>query len=297
MPASSVTLALYLIFFLGSVFVTYRFLKTAPARRERRLALAQQHAEQVAHEAAQEDAARSYGNLLREMVEAKHIDEARLSKLSEELELESVADIRAKEAKSLFTTDLDEAVKDGRLSDEDELSLAFVIELLKITPSDGEYLKMGKAREVYCVESKPLPPKETSYNLQKGEVCYANVTAEAAEERTRTVSVGYRGPVMRLRIAKGLSYRIGSVKLSPHRENYMASFGSGELAITNSRIILALPNKSLTIRYKSIIDVEYFTDGVKIHKTSGKPVLLTYGTNPSIATILARCMIGGDPLT
>src|SRR5205823_4885627 len=124
----------------------------------------------------------------------------------------------------------------------------------------------------------------------------ATILAEASEIRTRTVTtMDYRGTSWGF-TGDNFAWNRGSVRVHNRDKDYVASFGSGQLAITDRRLMIALPNDTFSIAYSSIVQVDSFPDGLKIHPSSGKPLMLSYRNDPTIAVVLARCLAGGAPL-
>lgn len=187
---------------------------------------------------------------------------------------------------------VDEAVADGKLDSRELHMIDAATRLYGITLASDTQDKLVKARVAWMIETQPIPTCPTSFLLGRGERCFISISAQAFEIRTRRVRTGYSGLSIRIPIAKGISYRMGTIKTYPQNEEYHHSFGTGEMAITDRRIMVSLPNKNMAINLNSLIGVEYFGDGLRLHKGSGKPVLITYPHNPSVAIALARILDG-----
>lgn len=145
-----------------------------------------------------------------------------------------------------------------------------------------------RGRKLYRAYHGPLQPVDAPVLLKRGEYCVYVVAAEALEDRTRTVRVNYHGPTARIRIAKGLSYRFGSIQAVRQTEAYQHSFGTGALRITNKRLLWVSPLKSLSIPLSDVVRFDPFSDGLKIFKGTGKPLLFVWETDDAIATVMAQ---------
>ena len=264
----------------------YLLINNLPAARRRR-----------AYRVAQRQAGEKYEQALQNMAETSAIDEDELARVASSVGLDDIPNVRNNASQNILKRFFDSSLSYGCIDDDANIQIQNLASTLQVAPSQDLQGLISQAVERFRLEKKTLVPVSTSYNLQRNEICYASIAAEAAEIRTRTVRVAYSGPVMRIRIAKGLSYRMGSIRAVPDRREYVQSLGKGELAITDRRVIISLPNKSIAIRLANILEVEYFSDGVKIHKTSGKPLMLTYGVNHSIGVILERCLNDGAPIS
>jgi len=119
-----------------------------------------------------------------------------------------------------------------------------------------------------------LPNLEPDFLLQKGEQCiYKSYKCEVLERKEITKRVNYAGPKARIKIAKGLSYNIGSYNVSSHKETVSVSKGVGKMNLTTKRILFKSGDKGVTVTLSSIIDIEPFSDAVIITKSTGKPLI------------------------
>lgn len=119
-----------------------------------------------------------------------------------------------------------------------------------------------------------FPNYESDFILQKDEQCiYKNRSAELLERKQITTRVNYAGPRVRMNIMKGVSYSVGSYNVSQEKETVNQSKGTGTLNLTTKRILFKNNDKNLTIPLKSIIDIEPFSDAVKIIRSSGNPLI------------------------
>ena len=132
------------------------------------------------------------------------------------------------------------------------------------------------ARSQYVAWTTPLEPVQTPLLLKSGEWCAHAVKATAYEERQRTTRVNYAGPSARVRIAKGIYYRAGSVQTQRITESYQHSLGDGVLGATNKRLLWVSPQKSVNIPLQKIVMFEPFIDGLKVIKDTGKPILFVF---------------------
>jgi hypothetical protein len=181
-------------------------------------------------------------------------------------------------ATSLFRERLDAALSDGMLSPVEERALAQLAANLGLNPEydSNRQGAIERARELWTVMHGPLPNVEPPFYLQKGEQCTFTVDAEAFEQRTRTRSITYGGPAVSIPIVKGLRIRVGHSRVHRSSEDYHHTFGRGALCLTNKRLIWNGPNKNVAIKLTKILDFEPYTDGVRIEKDTGKPLLFVF---------------------
>lgn len=158
-----------------------------------------------------------------------------------------------------------------------------------LAPDTARLLQEG--RELYHAAVAPLSPVAAPVLLRKGEFCVYVATAEALEDRSRTVRVGYHGPSARVRLAKGVYYNLGSMNVARQTETYQHSFGIGALCMTNKRLLWISPAKSISTNLSSIVRYDPYSDGFRVMKGTGKPLLFLWGEKPRIATAMAARVI------
>lgn len=120
-----------------------------------------------------------------------------------------------------------------------------------------------------------FPNLESDFILQKDEQCvYKYSRCEILERKQVTKRVNYAGPRARIKIANGLSYNVGSFRVSTNKETVNVSKGTGILNLTTKRILFKSEEKNITIILSSIIDIEPYSDAVIISKSTGNPLIL-----------------------
>lgn len=144
---------------------------------------------------------------------------------------------------------------------------------------------LERARDQYDALTSPLEPVSTPLMLKRGEHCVFGIESEALEERNRTVRVNYGGPSARIRIAKGIYYTAGSIGVQRQTEEFHHSFGSGVLAATNKRLLWVSPSKTIAIPLSRIVMFEPYSDGVKIIKDAGKPIMFVWNDINGVAAV------------
>lgn len=172
---------------------------------------------------------------------------------------------------------IDAALDDGLLSPEEEQRISSALARYG-DPTLGPITqgKLDAARLQFAAWNAPLDPVMSPLLLKRGEWCVHGIQATAYEERQRTTRIDYAGPTARIKIMKGVYYRVGSAKLSRKTEAYSHSFGSGVLCATNKRLLWVAPNKTITIPLYKILMFEPFSDGIKVFKDTGKPILFEF---------------------
>jgi hypothetical protein len=201
--------------------------------------------------------------------------------------------IQAEHVAPLYQAAFDRAASDRQLSPKEETDLKELAANLGITPRydyPTEQL-LDKFRLLWRIQNDTIPTVDSSIMLQRGEVCHYSAQADWHELRTRTVRSGYSGTLTSIRIAKGLSYRIGNYTPNCVTEDVLMMIDSGTVYVTNKRVIFDGGKKNTAIRHSAIIGITPYANGVGIEKATGKsPVLVLHGDAEIAATILCEAI-------
>lgn len=126
--------------------------------------------------------------------------------------------------------------------------------------------------------------------LHKNEYLFYEITGNVPwyEERTHTERRGYSGMGVSFRVAKGVYLHSG--RSYPMNRKYTQNeiVHSGEILLTNKRLLLVSSNDSAQINLSSIVNVTPYTDGIMIQKNRGKDVTLGDFDGEELAILLTR---------
>ncbi|EHO52265.1 CheF family chemotaxis protein [Lentilactobacillus kisonensis] len=144
------------------------------------------------------------------------------------------------------------------------------------------WLKIGDLTEIAHGTNKVI--------LHKNEYVFYEVTGDVPwyEERIHTERSGYSGMGVSFRVAKGIYIHSG--RSYPRTKKYTQNeiVHSGEILLTNKRLLLAGSNDSAQINLSSIVNVTPYTDGITIQKSRGKDVTLGDFDGEELAILLTR---------
>lgn len=132
--------------------------------------------------------------------------------------------------------------------------------------------------EIAEIEAGNLPELEADINLMKSEKLHFREHATWYEERVQTTRVNYGGLNYRIRIAKGLSYRIGTIKPERIRSTELQAIDEGTVYLTDKRVIFVAEHGTKTIQLSKILSFTPYIDGVAIHKDTGRSPTLQFNT-------------------
>lgn len=124
----------------------------------------------------------------------------------------------------------------------------------------------------------PLAQKIEGIKLRKTEYCYYYTYDPItwSESRHRTKRINYHGLTSNIHIMKGLNYRLGSIGTNSISEEYSKPIITGNLFLTNRRIIIYGSGNVKAYPFTRLISAKPYADGVELFSDSGKKVTL-YG--------------------
>ena len=161
-------------------------------------------------------------------------------------------------------------VADFKVSPEETESFERLCKDLDVTIDRQSREQLKKFQLLWNIENGELPVYEPNIILQKKEHCHYKADVSLYENRKVTEGVRYAGPTYRLKIAKGFYYRLGNINTQRISKDVMTLIDSGELHITNKRIVFSGSKGTKTIRYNQIVNLNPYSDGVEIIKETGK---------------------------
>lgn len=196
-----------------------------------------------------------------------------LDKLKEDLKLSTTVEesILFEGRKQFIQSKFDQIIKDKRISPAEwddftsvQNELRFNVKFQKEDKEIIEKLKLN-----WLIENGELPVIAVPINLQKNELCYFSSEVDWLENRTVTKRINYGGPTARIKIMKGVYYRAGSMGVQRVTSEELKFIDSGQLYLTNKRIIFVGNKKNSNIQISKILSINPYSDGVGVEKDSG----------------------------
>lgn len=208
-------------------------------------------------------------------------DERRaLERLREELRLpDSLAERIYREAASARLREaVSSAIADQRLTPDEDQELEAIAASLGMALSADEETRqaLDRYRQYWVIENGDLPPVPVDIRLQRKETCYFVADVSWYEHRTVTKRMRYGGPTARIRIAKGVYFRVGEVAFQPVTEDVLKLIDTGTLYLTSKRLLFTGKRGNKTLPLARIIDFEVYKNGVDVQKDAGKNPFLEF---------------------
>jgi hypothetical protein len=165
-------------------------------------------------------------------------------------------------------------LEDGSLSPTEDAALEELVRSVGLGPQwdqETEWALVG-ARHTWAMAHGPLPSVQTNLGLLGNEVAHVVADCEAFEDRDRTVGVSCAGLTLSIPIVSGLRFRVGQFGVNRQTLRYSHRLGTGDLTVTSERLIFRSPERAITAKLTSIIDIIAYNDGVTVQRTQGKPL-------------------------
>lgn len=222
-------------------------------------------------------------------------EEAFLDKLETDLCLpKALTDKISSETRQTFISNyLHTVIQDQRFSPNEEKEIRAISNSLNIELKiDGKTKQILEKLKLYwALDNLELPVVEVDIVLQKNEKCHIRIENvkwyEIRSVRQKTVS---KGP-SNFRGAKEFYLNSSSYKSRSYNTGQMKLINTGNVYLTNKRIIFTGNEKNSNIRLEKILNIIPYSDGVEIGKETGKsPILHLLGRSDVFCMILERLL-------
>lgn len=163
---------------------------------------------------------------------------------------------------------LQELIDNIPFTAQSEHQLKSLKQKLELTDADIAHTiaDVDHAKSLARFYAQPLPVDEAcEIILKKNELCHFSTNADLIEERRKSHYAGGTQGVS-IRIAKGLSYRVGGFKGERVTEEYNEVTDTGTLVITNKRVVFAGKKKNVSYTLTSIAAINRFTNAIQFKK-------------------------------
>ena len=179
-------------------------------------------------------------------------------------------------------------INTGTYSPQDEEDIKTLAKNLNydLKISSAQQNTLNRLKLIWVIENEDLPAIDVPINLTSNEKCFFTKAAQWYQYKTVTQRINYAGPTARIRICKGVSYRIGSARVQRVTSEVLAPIDAGTIYITNKRVILLGARKTSSIRLNKIVSYTPYSDGIEIFKDTGKSTTVTFNTDMDLFNLL-----------
>jgi hypothetical protein len=240
-----------------------------------------------------------YGETLNEFLKDDKISKSEkeiLKELEKNLTIKQsvLQEIYNKKVSNIYQNYLDKTISDERLSPDEEKQLKVLADNLnikKINMAEQTKHLLDKYKLFWKIDNGDIPNVDVQISLQKNETCHFKTNINLFELRRITRRINYGGPTLRLKIMKGVYYRAGSLGIQIVSQDVMTHVDSGNLFLTNKRIIFIGSKKNTTIRLNKVLDFECFKNGVSISKETGKSPFYEFNEDTDLFCVILGVLL------
>lgn len=193
------------------------------------------------------------------------------------------------QAKPILERQWQQAVSDRRLTIDEKRALDALARNFGVTVDFDQATRaqLDRMHWYWLMENGTFPTVATPINLQRNETCHFAAAAQMYELRTETQRVNYAGASVRIRIMKGVYYRVGSASAQRITRDVLRHVDSGTLYVTNKRVIFDGQRKNAAIAFGHVLSVVPYSDGVEVEKTSGRNPIFTVADPEWLSVLLS----------
>lgn len=230
-------------------------------------------------------------NLSKQKMADNHLSEDEIQEIglfAKELNIsdDDVKRINQKNAVELYENALKDIVSDKLVTVEEQQALKRMAQQLGINIKEANIDK--KLREDYyylsllnALDRGYLPEcKSASIVTQNGEVAYWEISSNLVFARNNTTEhVSFTGS-SRIRVEKGISYKLGASRSKPIREHIVTNH-PGIFAVTNRGVVFSASQQSFSIPYNQLHSFDVYADGIGLQEHSTALLLQFYDNQMS----------------
>jgi hypothetical protein len=117
--------------------------------------------------------------------------------------------------------------------------------------------------------------KPPSIETEKDEVACWEISSNLVHARTITSGNFSENSSVRIKVEKGISYKLGSGKSTPIMGE-VSSNHQGVFVVTNKRVVFAASRQSFSIPYTQLNSFDTYADGIGLQKNDTELLLQFY---------------------
>ncbi len=160
-----------------------------------------------------------------------------------------------------FKIFFDKITDDSRITEAERKELVKIYSDLNLSTDNLAYNQsdFNKYYTLHLIDEGKLPTIDVpnlNVNLQTGEKLHYVNKAFIVKNKSITKSINYSGFSASIRIAKGLRYRVGNVKINPQKVNVMMTDDAGTFYLTTKNLGYIGLNKHFSIPYDKISSLD-----------------------------------------
>lgn len=170
-------------------------------------------------------------------------------------------------------------ISDGVITDQEEIDIIETQQILMVTDQQipKQLAVLRQHRELRNIQ-KGILPSVNSFGLilQGDEQVHFRARADLLEERV--VSRKYQGGSsgVNIRVAKGVSFKVGQHKGRSISEKGVVTVDEGDFYVTSKRLVYKGGKKNFTLNFSQLVGYEVFKGGIDISANKGNTKMLKF---------------------
>jgi hypothetical protein len=186
-----------------------------------------------------------------------------------------------------------ERLTNRRLSDEEFEEFVDIARHLGVHPSfdNATPESMHRCAFLWRIESGEFPVIRASVQLRDDELCHFVAPARWLESRSRTFASSQSAPDATVRVARGMSYRVGTSRPRRLTVDELAEVDTGTLYLTSQRVIFQGTDHSFAQSLDSLQSVDVFADGIAFERDADRHPHLVLDDQAEAAAVLLTCLL------
>jgi hypothetical protein len=195
-----------------------------------------------------------------------------------------------------YSSAVEAVTTNGDVTDDQVRNIERIQHFLKLPDKDvaTQKQKLQRALQISQIHRGHLATVEVAGVVRKkNETLHWRESASLMEERVvdRKYVGGSHG--VSIRIAKGLTYRVGAQRGHIVTEKAMVPVSTGNLVISNLRVMFLGNKKSFNVLLGKIMDIHMYADGLQLTDDAGRQRLVQFdGTsNADLIAATLQCVV------
>jgi hypothetical protein len=194
---------------------------------------------------------------------------------------EEVKRINQRNAAELYEKAVKQVIADRAVTVDEQRQLKQLAQQLGINIREAEIDKRLKDDYYYlallnALDQGSLPKcKPPSIAIQDDEVAYWEISSNLVFTRSNTTGFFGHDSGVRLKVAKGVSYKLGSCRRTAIREQVNTN-EQGVFVVTSKRVVFAASRQSFSIPFTQLSSFDTYADGIGLQEQNMELLLQFY---------------------
>lgn len=181
---------------------------------------------------------------------------------------------------------------DARITPDEDQRLLVISKNLGIKLSAEARQTVERFKRYWAVENTPLPIIEVAVSLQKSEQCHFHTeTVQWYEERATVRRSNYYDHYEQHKSFDVMDLQSNATSAQTERFDIIKRISAGNLYLTNKRLIFEGHDKTTSVKFKTIISVKAYKQGILVDKLTGKNMLLLMDRDADRLTLLIQRLL------